>query len=423
MEKKRFTEKIGVELIRIIVGFTFLFSGFVKAVDPHGFTYKIQDYLIELHFTELFSLAMPVALFLVVAEFFLGAMLLIGAYRKWTARFIVLFMLFFTPFTMWVAITNPVDDCGCFGDALVISNWQTFYKNLVLLGGAIILVLKWSVVTPLYSIKKRSYAALFIALFGLVFALYNVYREPIFDFRSYKIGADIPELMYVSAEEADIYETIFIYSKDGKEQEFTEENYPWNDSTWTFVDMKNKLVKEGTKPEIEDFAIETLYFDDIDNSWNFGADITDLILSDTSYTFMAVSYSLDKMSTKRLNRLEEINRLALENNFPFYFVTASSLDVVDEWESKYQTGFQFCHADERALKTMIRSNPGLILLKEGVVINKWDQIALPTVNSDLIERGNTSNNIKLIVIMIIFLVPLIIIKMVDRPQHTTKLTN
>ncbi len=420
MVKKGVAEKTGVELFRIIVGFTFLFSGFVKAVDPLGFTYKIQDYLIELNLTELFQLAMPVALFFVVAEFLLGAMLLIGAHRKWTARLIGLFMIFFTPFTLWVAIANPVEDCGCFGDALVISNWQTFYKNLVLLVGAILLIINWSVIKPVYSKKTGSYAALFIAVFGLSFALYNVYREPVIDFRSYKIGADIPELMYVNAEDADIYETIFVYSKDGEEQEFTEEDYPWNDSTWTFVDMKNSLVKEGVKPEIEDFAIEVLYYDDFDNSWNFGGDITDLILSDTSYTFITVSYSLDKMSVKSLSRLKEISRFALDNGFPFYFVTASSLDVLEKWEDKYQTEFQFCHADERVLKTMIRTNPGLMLLKEGVVINKWDYIAVPTDNSDLIERGNASNETKMLVIAIIFLVPLIIMRLIDSPQHKTK---
>ena len=413
MSRKSIIEKSLVEIARIVVGTTFLFSGFVKATDPLGFTYKIQDYLIELNLTELFPLALPVAVFMVVAEFFLGALLLIGAYRKWTSRLIGLFMIFFTPFTLWIAIANPVEDCGCFGDALTISNWQTFYKNIILLAGAVLLVLKWNKITPLYSAEFRRYAAIFIALFGIIYAVYNTVREPVFDFRPYKIGADIPELMYVSADEADIYETVFIYSKDGVVQEFTEENYPWNDSTWTFMEMKTNLVREGTKPEIEDFAIETLYFDEADNSWNLGGDITDIVLSDTSYAFLAVSYSLDRMSGKNLDRFMEISKFAAEKDYPFYFITASSLDAVGEWEQRHQTGFLFCHADERTLKTMIRSNPGLMLLKEGIVINKWDNEAVPKDYSGLTDSEPVSDTVKLIVLITIFAIPLIILKLID----------
>ncbi len=146
--------KIMVVLSRILVGATFVFSGLMKAVDPLGFTYKIQDYLIELGLTALFPLALPAAVLMVTAEFALGAFLLLGIYRKWTTRLVLLFMIFFTPFTLWVAIANPVEDCGCFGDAFVISNWQTFYKNLLLLAGTVWLMMKWTQITPLFT-KKR----------------------------------------------------------------------------------------------------------------------------------------------------------------------------------------------------------------------------------------------------------------------------
>ena len=364
--------KFWVELFRLIVGVTFLFSGFVKAVDPLGFTYKIEDYLIELGLTGFFPLALPVAIFMVTAEFALGVFLLLGVYRKWTVRLIMLFMLFFTPLTMWIAIANPVEDCGCFGDAFVISNWQTFYKNIILLAGAILLLLKWEQISPLFSRKMAPVAGLLTLLFGVLFSLHNVYRLPVFDFRPYKVGANIPQQMFVDPEKADVLETVFIYSKDGIEQEFTEENYPWNDSTWTFVDMKTKLVKEGEKPAIEDFALEALYYDEATDSWDIGGDITDIILSEPSYTFLMVSYSLEKMGLKHLERFREVHRYAGENGYSFYLLTSSSADVVGEWEQHHRTGFQFCHADERVLKTMIRANPGLMLLKEGTVAGKWD---------------------------------------------------
>lgn len=375
--------KIIVVLSRVLVGATFVFSGFVKAVDPLGFTYKIQDYLIELGLTSLFPLALPVAVLMVTAEFALGVFLLLGIYRKWTTRLILLFMIFFTPFTLWVAITNPVKDCGCFGDAFVISNWQTLYKNLLLLTGAVWLMLKWRHITPLFTKKAALPVAIATLLLGVLFALYNVYRLPVIDFRPYKVGANIPLQMYVDPEKADLYETIFIYSKDGVIKEFNEENYPWNDSTWTFVDMKTHLVRAGQKPKIEDFSVESLYFDDTTKSWQSGGDITDIILSDPSYTFLMIAYSLDEMHMRHLDRFREVARHAEEKGYSFYLLTASDPGAVGEWERKQKTGFQFVRADERTLKTMIRSNPGLMLLKEGTVMGKWDDSEVPS--NDKIE--------------------------------------
>lgn len=377
MSSKTKIVKFLVELSRIIVGATFLFSGFVKAVDPLGFTYKIEDYLIELGLMDLFPLALPAAVFMVTAEFALGVFLLLGIYRKWIVRLIFVFMVFFTPLTLWIAIANPVEDCGCFGDAFVISNWQTFYKNIILLAGVILLLLKWEQITPFFSKKIAPVAALLTLLFGVLFSLHNVYRLPVFDFRPYKVGANIPQQMFVDPEKADVLETVFIYSKDGVEEEFTEENYPWNDSTWTFVEMKTKLVKEGEKPAIEDFAVESLYYDEAGGDWNIGGDITDIILSEPSYTFLMVAYSLEKMNLKHLERFKEVHRYAEVNGYSFYLLTSSSADMVGEWEEHHRTGFQFCHADERVLKTMIRANPGLMLLKEGTVIDKWDGSRVP----------------------------------------------
>ncbi|HAR38653.1 MAG: hypothetical protein A2W86_07700 [Bacteroidetes bacterium GWD2_45_23] len=374
------TAKIMVVLFRILVGATFVFSGLMKAVDPLGFSYKIQDYLIELDLTALFPLALPAAVLMVTAEFALGAFLLLGIYRKWTTRLILLFMIFFTPLTLWVAIANPVKDCGCFGDAFVISNWQTFYKNLLLLAGAVWLMVKWKQITPLFTKKAALTVAILTLLLGVLFALHNVYRLPVIDFRPYKVGANIPLQMYVDPEKADLYETIFIYSKDGVTKEFREENYPWNDSTWTFVDMKTHLVRAGLKPKIEDFSVESLYFDEATAAWQSGGDITDILLSDPSYTFLMIAYSLEEMHMRHLDRFRDVARHAAEKGYSFYILTASGPDVVGTWERQQQTGFQFAHADERTLKTMIRSNPGLMLLKEGTVMGKWDDSKVPTTD-------------------------------------------
>jgi len=418
------TVKFLVELSRMIVGAVFVFSGFVKAVDPLGFTYKIQDYLVVMSLSDLFPLALPVAVIMVTAEFALGVLLLLGICRKWTTRLIGLFMIFFTPLTLWIAIANPVKDCGCFGDALVISNWQTFYKNIILLAGTVLLVLKQEQITPLYSMKTARYAALFTLLFGVLFALHNVYRLPVFDFRPFSIGASIPQQMFVDPEKADVYETIFIYSKDGVEKEYTEENYPWNDSTWTFVDMKTSLVRAGHKPAIEDFAVEVLYFDETGGLWKAGRDITDLIVTDPSYSFLMIAYSLEEMNVRHLERFKKVSLYAADNGYPFYLLTASDTAVISVWEQQHQTGFRFCHADERVLKTMIRSNPGLMLLKEGVVINKWDDSRVPSMEAPrtpVEETGmvNTSNperagTLRLLRIVLLFVLPLVLLRWVDR---------
>lgn len=412
--------KIVVEVSRLIVGATFAFSGFVKAVDPLGFTYKIQDYLIKLNLTELFSLALPVAIIMAVAEFMLGVLLLLGIYRKWTTIFIGVFMAFFTPLTLWIAIANPVADCGCFGDALIISNWQTFYKNIFLSVFTIILIIYWRKITSLFSSQKAMWTAGYVAVFGLLFALHNVYKLPVLDFRPYKIGNNIPEQMYVDPAKADVFENVFVYSKNGEEKEFTEENYPWDDSTWVFVDMKTKLVKEGEKPKIEDFALESLFEEDSLDVLVSGEDITESLLSNPEYSFLMISYSLQEMNKKHLNRFEKVSDFASQKNIPFYCVTSSSPEVVSDFKKEHLSNANYAHADERVLKTMIRANPGLILLKNGTVINKWDDSQVPDFASksvqDLSKAEGLKTNFygKLSVIFLILIVPLTIIKLTDK---------
>lgn len=414
--------QILVQLARVVMGATFLFSGFVKAVDPFGFTYKIEDYLVKLNVVALFPLALPAAVFMVVAEFLLGVLLLLGIYRRWTTRLIGVFMLFFMPLTLWIAIANPVQDCGCFGDFLIIGNWTTFYKNVVLSVCTIILIVWWQKITPLFSPKTAWMAAAFSAVFGILFALHNVYNLPVFDFRPYHIGSNIPEKMHVDPEKADVFENIFIYSKDGAEQEFTDENYPWNDSTWVFVDMKSRLVRAGEKPPIAEFTIELLHFGDSADDWT-QEDITDAVLSSEGYTFLMVAYSLNSMSTRYINRFEAMADYAAQQNISFYCLTASSVEAIAEWQRTHPANFVFAHADERVLKTMVRSNPGLLLLQGGTVVNKWNGSHLPaakrlnTAIADApfakIKDRQTNNAATLAVILLIFILPLGILKWID----------
>jgi uncharacterized membrane protein YphA (DoxX/SURF4 family) len=428
MKRKDRLIKIVTELSRIVGGATFVFSGFVKMVDPHGFAYKIQDYLIAFGLSEWFPIALPVAMLLPVVEFLLGVCLLLGIYRKTVSRLFLLFMLVMTPFTLWIAIKNPVEDCGCFGDAVVISNWATFYKNIVLLGLAVILVVYYNRITPFLSSKTAWAAALFTAFFGVAFAVYNVIHLPVLDFRPYKIGTHILDKMQVDPSKADCYENILVYEKGGIRKAFTEENYPWNDSTWTFVEMKTRLVKKGKKPEVEDFSIVELVPNEMSNTYTEGADITEKILSDPSYSFLVISYALPDIRSSELSRLKVLTDYAEKYHYPVYCLTASSLETIAEWERLHRSGFTFCHADERMLKTMIRANPGVVLLKAGTIIGKWSSRSLPSEKElsaplDQLEIGKPANRkqnemLAVGVTALLFLVPLVLIKWADRRNPT-----
>lgn len=421
MKKSGIFIKIAIELSRWIVAITFIFSGFVKLIDPRGFEYKLQDYLISLGMPELFPVALPFAITLSTLEFTLGVFLLLGIYRKYTTRILLAFMLVMTPLTLWVALKNPVKDCGCFGDAIVISNWATFLKNIVLSICAILLLLYSNRLHQFFKLQRIiNIAAIYTLIFGLFFGIYNVINDPVIDFRPYKTGSNIAEKMYTHSKNTDVYENTFIYEKNGEQREFTEQNYPWNDSTWTFVEMKSRLIKSGEQPEIEDFSILRLQYDNDKQTYIELNDITDSILQDSRYVFLAISHNLNQLNGRSLNRLKAVNTYAEIYGYPFYLLTASTPDEIRNWEKRVQSGFTFCNADERMLKTIIRTNPGLILLKHGTIINKWDrnsipsekQLDMPLSQSKLGEIGNVKNqNIRVITLLAILLfVPLGILK-------------
>lgn len=424
MKKSGIFIKIAIELSRWIVAITFIFSGFVKLIDPRGFEYKLQDYLISLGMPELFPIALPFAIILSTLELTLGVFLLLGIYRKYTTRLLLAFMLVMTPLTLWVALKNPVKDCGCFGDAIVIDNWTTFYKNIILSICVIFLSLYSNRLSRYFKSKKNTFfAASYTVTFGILLGIYNTFNDPVIDFRPYKTGSNIAEKMYIDPQKTDVYENTFVYEKNGEQREFTEQNYPWNDSTWTFVEMRSRLIKSGEQPEIEDFSILRLQYDNDMRTYIELNDITDSILQDDRYLFLAISYNLNELNEESLNRLKAVNKYADIYGYPFYLLTASTPDEIGNWEKRVQSGFTFCNADERMLKTIIRTNPGLILLKHGTIINKWDsnsipsekQLDMPLSQSKLGEIGNVKNkNIRIITLLAILLfVPFGILKKIE----------
>ena len=361
--------KICVTVCRFLLAGVFVFSGFVKTIDPLGTYYKILDYVEALGLTDMlpqFVFSMS-SFMLGMVEFCLGVFLFFGIRRIITPYMMVLIMCFMTPLTLWVALYNPVSDCGCFGDAVTLSNWETFGKNVVLLIMSLVL-LKWrKFITPLVTVRLDWLIAIYGFVYIFIVGVYCYNYLPIFDFRPYHVGADIAQGMIVpEGMKPTIYESRFILQKDGEEKEFTLEDYP--DSTWTFVDSKTVVKEKGYEPPIQDFSI--LRMED-------GEDITEAVLSDENYTFLLVAHQLGLSDDGSIDLINELYDYSLEYGYGFYCLTSSPEEDIELWKENTGAEYPFCLVDNITLKTMIRSNPGLMLLKKGVVYQKWSVSSLP----------------------------------------------
>lgn len=355
-------------IARIIFGLVFLFSGFVKAVDPLGTAYKISDYLEAFSLTSLDFLAFPAALMLIAAEFTIGFNILFNVHLKATTWVASLFMLVMTPVTLYLAISNPISDCGCFGDAIVMSNWQTFYKNVVLCIILAIIALLQKQSRPWLSNWGAWVVTLLPILISFGISIYCYNLLPILDFRPYKKGNNIIEGMQIPDDAPlDKYETTFFYEKDGVEQAFTLDNYPAEDSTWTFVRQESKLIEQGFVPPIHDFSIVTE-----------DGDITDLILEDAGYTLLVISHKVEKASTKNIKCVKSTIANAKKAGANVIWLTSSYTDEIESFKTEYGINDTFGATDDITLKTIVRSNPGLVLIKDATIIEKWHHNALPS---------------------------------------------
>ena len=370
--------KIAVNLCRLVLAVTFIFSGFVKAVDPLGTQYKIHDYLaawgLARYVPDMMTLSASVVLSTV--EFFLGICLLFAIRRRLVSKVVLALMAVMTPLTLWLTIADPVHDCGCFGDALVLTNWQTFWKNLILLAAAFV-VFKWPLdMARLISESNQwivmNYSALFILL---IIAGRSLYTLPQFDFRPYHIGTDL--------------RTGWQKMMDGEESPYAE------------------------------FFMETA---------DEGEDITEQVLGDEGYTFLLIAPHLEQADDSQLDEINRIYEYCQDNEYPFYCLTASQEKAINRWQDITGAEYPYCHTDDITLKTMIRSNPGLILLKDGRIIRKWSHNALPNEEEmqgrlEDIELGlMPSDNVakKILWILTWFVLPLVLLTIADRTWAWTK---
>lgn len=407
-----------VNVSRLILALTFIFSGYIKAIDPLGTQYKIQDYLGALGMREWVAdwVTLAASISLAGLEFCLGIFILFAIRRRLTSKLIMVLMTLMTLVTLWIAIANPVKDCGCFGDAIVLTNTETLLKNILLLGCAVIVMI-W----PLRMVRSISRNNQWIVmnytiLFILASSVYSLYFLPQFDFRPYHVGASIREGMRIPAgAKPPKYETTFILRKDGVKKEFTLNNYP--DSTWEFVDSKTVQTEAGYVPPIHDFSIE---YD--------GEMLTDSILNDKGYTFLLISPHIEYADDSNFGDINHLYDYAKAQKMGFYCLTASTEDKILTWTECTGAQYPFATTDETTLKTMIRSNPGLILLKDGRIIRKWSHNNLPQLKVDskpltqLKEGRQPTRSLfaRILQVILIFVLPLFLLTLADRTWAWTR---
>jgi len=361
-----------IRVSRLIAGATFIFSGLVKGVDPLGSMYKFIDYFTAFGLGSLDQFAFISGIVLAMAEFIIGICIITGLRYRQAAWGILLFMTVFTPLTLVLALTNPVSDCGCFGDAIKMTNWQTFFKNVFLL----------IFIIPLFTYRKRVSSSIpaikewipvmAISLIFVFFSLYNYRHLPLIDFRPYKIGTNIIEGMTIPEDKSpDIYETKLIYEKDGRREKFTIDNYPSDDSTWIFIDQETVLVKKGYETPIHDFILSSPE----------GDDLTDQVLYNPGISLIMISKQLSEANQGHISKGLGAAAICSANGIDFYLLTSSSED-----ESRNLGSFlNLLFGDETMIKTIIRSNPGFIVIKEGTITAKWSGRDLP-LQEDLLDE-------------------------------------
>ena len=425
MEQSNYMNKLKsilVNLSRTILALTFIFSGFVKAIDPLGSQYKIAEYLeaaqLSAYIPDWAQLILSVGLSAI--EFTLGVMLLLAIRRRLASKLSFIMMVVMTLVTLWLTVSNPIQDCGCFGDAIHLTNTQTFIKNLILLTAAIILAC-W----PLYQVRFVSKTNQWIAFyFTIVFIVtastLSLYHLPIFDFRPYYIGQNIKKGMEIpKGAKLTTYKTTFICEKNGVTKEFTENDYPYNDSTWVFKDTHQEILEKGYEPPIHDFSI---------TDEKTGEDLTDSILTKNGYTFLLIAPVLERADDSNFGEIDAIYEYAKENGYGFYGLTASTDKAVKHWRDITGAEYPFYTTDGTTLKTIIRSNPGLVLLYKGTIINKWSHNDLPKqaeLNAplSLIEIGREPENetwTKIVLILICYIFPLTLLIVADRIWSWTR---
>lgn len=366
--------KIITQISRVLVGVLFIISGFIKANDTLGFSYKLLEYFEIFKMPFFDPYAVPFSMFICIFEIVSGIALLLGIYNRLNAWLLLLMIVFFTILTGYSAITHKVTDCGCFGDAIKFTPMQSFMKDIVLMILIIIIFLNTKLITPLFNIVISNIVLSVAFLVSTAFTIYTYMFLPVIDFLPYKIGNDIKALsMIPEGESKGEYEFVFIYEKEGKKYEFNANNLPADLDSYKFIDRTQKTIKEPFKPLIHDFKVADEY----------GVDFTDSLFSSNQYKLILVQTKINETRTGTEAQIENLSKECLENHLEFWALTASNLTEANAYKKTYNLNFTYYNMDGTPLKSMARSNPALILLKKSTVVKKWSAYNLPSYKTIL----------------------------------------
>jgi len=371
--------KTAVNIARLVLALTFILSGFVKAVDPLGTQYKINDYLSAMQLRQYVPdfLTLGASVTLSTIEFIIGICLLFAVHRRIISRLVMSVLIAMTALTLWLAVADPISDCGCFGDALVLTNWQTLWKNVALLGIAVV-VWRWPHdMTRIISLSNQWIVFNYSTLFVLFISVWCLYDLPLFDFRPYHIGTDLR-------------------------------------AGW-------QRMMSGEESPYAEFFIE---------SAEEGEDITEEVLGSKGYTFLLVSPHLEQADDSQFDQINQVYEYSKEQGYPFYCLTASTDRAIARWQEITGAEYPFCSTDDITLKTVVRSNPGLLLLHDGMIIGKWSHNRLPAIDETQLSQpleslpfGQMSPDSipgKIALLLVWFVLPLVLLTVADRLWAWTK---
>ena len=351
---------------RIFLGILFIFSGFVKGVDPIGTQYRIADYFIAYHMNWAIPSALYLSMFLNMFEFLMGVLVLMNVRVRLVSTLVLFMMLFFTCTTFYDALYNPVPDCGCFGDAIKLTNWQTFWKNIVIMFPVLVLFFSRKIIRPTFTGKGELVVTALAVLVFIGFETYNFMHLPVVDFSKWKIGTQLaPEnpkpLQYF---------VIYKNKETGEEKEYLSPNYPYNDSIWmSRWTFKSQRIADPNPPSVN-LIIEDRNRNNVSNN----------IIRNPNYQFLVVAYDLSLAHKNAFKEITDLNKKCIADGYFLAIITSSLPEQIDAFKKELNIDdtLEFLYADDTSLQGIIRSNPGMLLIKNAKVLGKWHWRDLPS---------------------------------------------
>ncbi len=366
--------KFLTQFSRIFVGVLFIISGLIKANDTIGFSYKLVEYFDLFNLSFFAPYAVAFSMLICIFEIVSGVALLLGIYARLNAWLLLLLIVFFTLLTGYSAITHKVTDCGCFGDAIKLKPFGSFMKDVVLLVFILVIFSGIKHIRPLFNKVLMNILLSVSLLISTFFTFYTYMFLPVVDFLPYKIGNHLQELMIIpEGESKGEYEMLFIYEKAGEKFEFTVKTLPQDIDQYKFIDRIDKVIKEPFKPLIHDFKI----YDEA------GVEYTDSIFAKDTYKLIFVQLNIKDSRKGSGLQIAELSNQWMKQGLEFWALTASNLSEANAYKAENELPFNYFNMDGTPIKSMVRSNPGLLLLKKDKVIKKWGAFNLPSYNTVL----------------------------------------